>query len=94
MTEESRLALQGIKSAGIILSLCEMFGVTPEQGAEIYYESETASLIEDCVAELQCRSDKYLATLIWEEFNESRDINRSDVATGAESADKPYKKDF
>ncbi|MDE6468471.1 MAG: DUF3791 domain-containing protein [Muribaculaceae bacterium] len=74
MTEESRLALQGMKNAGIILSLCEMFGVSPEQGAEIYYESETASLIEDCVAELQCRSDKYLATLVWEEFNEKSNL--------------------
>ncbi len=28
-------------------------------------------MIEDGVADLQCRSDKYLATLVWEEYSEN-----------------------
>jgi hypothetical protein len=32
-------------------------------------QSETAGLIEDGVADLQCRSDKYLASLVWEEYH-------------------------
>lgn len=52
--------------------MCEMFGVSIPEAADIYYNSETAALIEDGVADLQCRSDKYLATLVWEEYNENR----------------------
>ena len=49
------------------MCISELFGVPKAQATELYYTSETASLIEDGVADLQCRSDKYLATLIWEE---------------------------
>ncbi|WP_302320640.1 hypothetical protein [uncultured Duncaniella sp.] len=34
------------------------------------YESETSDLIEEGVADLYCRSDKYLAILVWEEYKE------------------------
>lgn len=37
----------------------------------MYYQSDASELIEDGVADLQCRSDKYLATLIWDEHQES-----------------------
>jgi hypothetical protein len=70
MTEESRLVFRGSKCAGIILSMCELFGISLKKATDIYYKSETASLIEDGVADLQCRSDKYLATLVWEEYME------------------------
>lgn len=72
MTEESKLIFRGNKCAGVILSMCEMFGVPIPEATDIYYNSETAALIEDGVADLQCRSDKYLATLVWEEYNENR----------------------
>lgn len=70
MTEESNTVLRGNKCANIILSICDMFGLNIDQATDIFYESDTSTLIEDGVADLQCRSDKYLATLIWEEYNE------------------------
>lgn len=71
MTDESRTSFQASKSANIIKSLCGIFGVILQQAADIYYQSDTSVLIEDGVADLQCRSDKYLATIIWEEHLET-----------------------
>ncbi len=69
MTEESRLIFRGNKCADIIINLSVMYGISPEKATDIFYKSETASLIEDRVADLHCRSSKYLASLIWDEFN-------------------------
>ncbi len=38
-----------------------------QDATDIYYESETANLIEEGIADLHCRSDKYLATEVWME---------------------------
>ena len=70
MTEESKQTIRSGQCARIILCISNMFGVTIQEATDIYYESETANLIEEGVADLHCRSDKYLATLIWEEYNE------------------------
>ncbi|MFA4046667.1 DUF3791 domain-containing protein [Xylanibacter caecicola] len=70
MTEESKLACQAIKSANIIKSLCELYGVSLKEATDIYYQSDISELMEEGVAELHCRSDKYLATLIWDEHKE------------------------
>ena len=35
------------------------------EATDIYYNSETANLIEEGVADLHCRSDKYLAEEVW-----------------------------
>ena len=67
MTEESKLAFRANKCANIIKSLCELYGISLQKAADMYYQSDTSELIEEGVADLQCRSDKYLATLIWEE---------------------------
>ena len=71
MTDETALVLRGDKCAAIINSLSDMFGVSIEEAADVYYQSETAQLIEDKVADLHCRSEKYLATLVWEEHLEN-----------------------
>jgi len=71
MTDETMLVLRGNKCAAIISSISEMFGVSIQEAADIYYESETAQLIEEKVADLHCRSEKYLATLVWEEHLEN-----------------------
>ncbi|MCM1380194.1 MAG: DUF3791 domain-containing protein [Prevotella sp.] len=52
--------------------MSELFGLTITEAADIYYQSETAQLIEEKVADLHCRSEKYLATLVWEEYNEKK----------------------
>lgn len=70
MTEESKMAFRANKSAGIIKSLCDIYGVTINEATDIYYQSDTSVLIEEGVADLQCRSDKYLATIIWEEHKD------------------------
>lgn len=68
---ETDLYLRGIKNAAIIMAMNELFGVSIEDATNIYYQSETAQLIEDKVADLHCRSEKYLATLVWEEYLEN-----------------------
>ncbi len=70
MTEESKLAFQASKSANIIKSLCNLYGLSLQEAADIYYQSDTSELIEEGIADLHCRSDKYLATVIWEEHQE------------------------
>ena len=55
------------KNARIIVCLSEIGGLTYDEAADIFYTSTTGSMINEGVADLHCRSDKYLATLIWEE---------------------------
>ncbi len=72
MTEESKLAFQAGKSANIIKSLCDLYGLSLQDATDIYYQSDTSELIEEGIADLQCRNDKYLASVIWEEYQESQ----------------------
>ena len=71
MTEESRLAFQAGKSANIIRSICDLYDLPIQEATDIFYQSDTSELIEEGIADLQCRSDKYLASIIWEEYQES-----------------------
>lgn len=64
------MAMRATKCANIIMSLCELYGLSLQEATDIFYQSDTVGLIEDGVADLQCRSDKYLASLIWEEYQE------------------------
>lgn len=48
-------------------------GVLPlDKATDIFYSSETASMIEDGVADLHCRSDRCLAEEISREYQESK----------------------
>lgn len=76
MTDESILAFQANKSASIIKSISELFNVSLKAAADMYYQSETSLLIEEGIADLQCRSEKYLATLIWEEYGKQLTDNK------------------
>lgn len=71
MSEESELVMRGNKNANIIFSMSEMYGISIGDATDIYYKSDTAALIEEGIADLQCRSDKYLATLVWDEHLET-----------------------
>lgn len=71
MTEESKMALRASKVAGIIMSLSGLYNIPIQEATDIYYRSATSNLIEEGVADLHCRSNKYLATLVWEELHES-----------------------
>ncbi len=70
MIEEGKLAFLANKSANIIKSLSELYGMSLQKATDIYYQSDTSELIEEGIADLQCRSDKYLASLIWDEHEE------------------------
>ena len=71
MTKESILAFQAGKSANIIRSICDLYDLSIQEATDIFYQSDTSELIEEGIADLQCRSDKYLASIIWEEYQES-----------------------
>lgn len=81
MTEESKMALRATKIANIIISLCELYNVSLQDATDIYYRSTISDLIEEGVADLQCRSDKYLASLVWEEFQEGKLIGNVQSTT-------------
>ena len=71
MSEESKQVLRSSQCARIIVCISEMYHVSLEKATDIYYSSETANLIEDGVADLHCRSDRYLAGEVWREYQET-----------------------
>ena len=70
MTDETSVVLRGDKNAGIIRSMSELYGLDTETATDIFYRSDTSTLIEDKVADLHCRSVRYLATLVMDEYKE------------------------
>ena len=72
MSEESKQVLRSSQCARIIVCMSEMYNVSLDKATDIYYNSETANLIEEGVADLHCRSDKYLAEEVWREFQENK----------------------
>ena len=68
---ETDLVLRANKNAAIIVAMTELFGISIQEATNIYFQSETSQLIEEKVDELHCRSEKYLATLVWEEHLEN-----------------------
>ncbi|MCR4880505.1 MAG: DUF3791 domain-containing protein [bacterium] len=71
MSEEGLQILRSEQCARIITCISEMFNVSLQEATDIYYESETANLIEEGIADLHCRSDKYLAEEVWLEHQEN-----------------------
>ena len=70
MTQESITVLRGEKVAKIIENISDRYSVSLDKASDIYYNSETAILIEEGVADLHCRSEKYLAQCVWDEYKE------------------------
>jgi hypothetical protein len=79
MSEESKQILRSSQCARIIVCISEMFNVPLNKATDIYYSSETASMIEEGVADLHCRSDRYLAGEVWREFLESNNESEKDM---------------
>ena len=73
MSEESKQVLRSSQCARIIVCISEMFNVPLEKATDIYYSSDIANMIEQGVADLHCRSDKYLAGEIWQEYQEKKE---------------------
>lgn len=68
MTDEARLNILDEKFSHIIVALSEQHNISIEQAMDIFYNSTTSQLIEEGVADLHCRSSKYLADVIWDEY--------------------------
>jgi hypothetical protein len=72
MKELAKDTLASMKYANIIQCISEMNNISLEEATEIFYNSETFTLIDEGVADLHCRSDKYLANEIWAEYLENK----------------------
>lgn len=64
------MALRASKCANVIRAISELSKMPIQKAVDIFYASDTFELMEDGVADLQCRSDKYLATIVLEEYRE------------------------
>ena len=67
---ETGIVFRGKKNANIISALSKKYNLSLEKATEIFFNSETAAMIEDGVADLHCRSDLYLAQCVWDEYQE------------------------
>ena len=79
MTQESLTVLQGEKIAKIIEHISRLYSISLDLAADIYYNSETSILIEEGIADLHCRSEKYLAQCVWDEYIENRSEENQSV---------------
>jgi hypothetical protein len=70
MTGLAKTTISSMKYANIIMSMVELYGVTVDEATDMFYNSETFTLIDEGVADLHCRSDKYLAGEIWDEYQQ------------------------
>jgi hypothetical protein len=70
MNVDIKEIVMNAKYARIIACMSEMYKISVEDATDIFYNSETFGLIDEGVADLHCRSDKYLAGEIWREHCE------------------------
>lgn len=66
--DEAFHAILEAKYARIINEISNMYSVSIEKAIDIFYNSPLLALLEEGVADLHCRSDKYLAEEIWREY--------------------------
>lgn len=69
--ELKQVMLEG-KYARIINCISDMYKIPLDKAMDILYRSETFNLINEGVADLHCRSDKYLASEVWQEYQENQ----------------------
>lgn len=66
--EDSKNIILQAKNARIIAILAEKFEGSIDKVMDVFYNSVTAQMIQDGVADLHCRSDHYLACEIYNEY--------------------------
>lgn len=71
--DEALYAILENKYSRIISEISALHNISLETAMDMFYKSETFTLIEDGVADLHCRSDKYLAEEVWREMTEKED---------------------
>lgn len=62
-------AILEAKYARIIEEISNMYSISLNEAMDMFYHSDTMQLMEEGVADLHCRSDKYLAEEVWRERN-------------------------
>lgn len=65
--DEGWHAILEAKFARVISEISKMYNVSLDDAMDMFYNSETMQLMEEGVADLHCRSEKYLAEEIWRE---------------------------
>ena len=65
--DEGWHAILEAKFPRIISEISEMYNVSLDDAMDMFYNSETIQLMEEGVADLHCRSEKYLAEEVWRE---------------------------
>ena len=65
--DEGWHAILESKFARIISEISKMYNVSLDDAMDMFYNSETMQLMEEGVADLHCRSEKYLAEEVWRE---------------------------
>ena len=65
--DEGWHAMLEAKFARIISEISKMYNVSLDDAMDMFYNSETMQLMEEGVADLHCRSEKYLAEEVWRE---------------------------
>ena len=71
MNEDSTQIIKSARCARVIQMLSTMYGISLSEATDMYYNSETSNMIEGGVADLHCRSEKYLSEEIWKEVHET-----------------------
>ena len=66
--DEAFHAILEAKYARIINEISNMYSVSIEKAMDIFYNSPLLALLEEGVADVHCRRDKYLAEEIWREY--------------------------
>lgn len=57
-----------MKYARIIKIFAQKAGLSYEQAMDVFYNSQTFSLLEKGVADIHCRSDFYIVDELWQEY--------------------------
>ena len=70
--DEAYYAILEAKYARIITEISEMHSVSLEEAMDIFYNSPLLPLLEEGIADLHCRSDKYLAEEIWSDYKSAQ----------------------
>lgn len=65
--DEGWHAILEAKFARIISEISKIYNVSLDDAMDMFYNSETMQLMEEGVADLHCRSEKYLAEEVWRE---------------------------
>ena len=68
MKDETEIVFRGEKNACIVQAISELYGIEISRATDIFYRSQTSSMIENKIADLHCRSNKYLATIVMDEY--------------------------